>query len=175
MPDAPTAPYVISSTTSQITLGWSYAGKDNGGVAIQKYNIKVSVDQGNIYTAAGSTTDASVYSFVYTCATSRQTFYFQVAAVNGVGGTGGEGPLSPAVGMFCSYPPMAPNLVLAGPQLEATAATLTVKFFAPNDVQLNNAIHTGWRILVDDTHDDNDAYEETAVYDTTILQYTFTS
>jgi predicted phage tail protein len=171
LPEAPSAPYVISSTGSQITLGWSYTGKDNGGVAIQKYNIKASVDQGNIYTQAGSTSDASVYSFVYTCATTESTFYFQVSAMNGVGGSNGEGALSPAVGMFCSSPPQAPT----PPTLGSTAATLTVNLFEPNPVQLSQAVHTGWRIAVDDADDDNDAYEETAVYDTTALQYVFTS
>jgi hypothetical protein len=152
-------------------LGWSYTGKDNGGVGIEKYNIKVSTDQGNIYTQAGSTSDASAYSFVYTCGATLSTFYFKITAVNGVGGTSGEGYESPAVGMFCSAPPLTPQ----EPQVTSTAATLTVKLYEPNAVQLNNAIHTGWRILVDDADDANDAYEETAIYDTTALTYTFTS
>jgi len=170
LPEAPSAPYILDSSTVQIRLGWSFTGKDNGGVGLEKYNIKVSVDQGVTYTQAGATSDASAYSFNYACG-SQQTFYFMISAVNGVGGPGGEGALSPAVGMFCAPRPRIP----LPPVLSTTAATLTVPLAAPNAVALNNAIHTGWRILVDDASDDNDAYEETAIYDTTVLEYTFTS
>ena len=48
------------------------------------------MDGGTSYAAAGSTADASVYSFTYNCGSS-QMFFFKVAAVNGVGGAGGEG------------------------------------------------------------------------------------
>jgi hypothetical protein len=50
-----------------------------------------------------------------------------------------------------------------------------VTLTAPTALQLQQATHTGWRILVDDTDDATDAYTETAVYDTTSPSYTFSS
>eukprot|EP00928_Gymnodinium_smaydae_P022346 TRINITY_DN18808_c0_g1_i1.p1 TRINITY_DN18808_c0_g1~~TRINITY_DN18808_c0_g1_i1.p1 ORF type:complete len:4341 (-),score=787.41 TRINITY_DN18808_c0_g1_i1:161-11695(-) len=169
-PEAPSAPFVLASSTTEITVGWTYVGKDNGGVALEKFNIKVSVDGGNTFVAAGSTSDASVHRFTYSCGT-QQTYYFQVAADNGVGGPAGEGPPSPAVGIFCAPPPLTP----ANPLISTTASTLTVQLLEPTPVQLSTAVHTGWRILVDDTMNADDLYEETAVYDTTKKEHTFTS
>ena len=85
-----------------------------------RYNIKVSLDGGTSYSLAGSTLDASVYSFTYNCGSS-QMFFFKVAAVNGVGGAGGEGQESEATGIFCAAPPQTP----AAPGLAATASTIT--------------------------------------------------
>jgi len=168
--EAPSAPYIIASSSTAITLGWSYVGQDSGGVPLQKYNIKVSSDGGNHYVYAGSTSDASVSTFTYSCGT-QQMFYFMITAVNGVGGPSGEGSPSTPVGMYCAAPPLTPT----APSLQATASTLTIELFVPSSGQLNGAAHTGWRILVDDTSSSEYIFEEAPVYDTTATQYTFTS
>eukprot|EP00930_Biecheleria_cincta_P038762 TRINITY_DN26639_c0_g1_i1.p1 TRINITY_DN26639_c0_g1~~TRINITY_DN26639_c0_g1_i1.p1 ORF type:complete len:4930 (+),score=584.21 TRINITY_DN26639_c0_g1_i1:1092-14792(+) len=170
LPEAPSAPYVTASTLTSIALGWDFVGKDNGGVPLTHYNIKASSDGGSTYAYAGSTADASVHSFNYACGQS-QTFFFKVAAVNGVGGSGGEGAESDPVGIYCAPPPLTPQ----PPPISATASTLTVELYDPTPLQLSTASHTGWRILVDDANDADNVYEETAVYDTTFRQYTFTS
>ncbi|CAJ1392525.1 unnamed protein product [Effrenium voratum] len=170
LPEAPASPYVISSSLTDITLGWDFVGKDNGGVPLTHYNIKVSMDGGTTYAVAGSTADASVYSFTYNCGSS-QMFFFKVAAVNGVGGASGEGAESDPQGIYCAPPPVTP----AAPGLSASASTVTVQLYQPNAVQLSTSQHTGWRILIDDANDADNTYDEIPVYDTTILQYTITS
>ncbi|CAE8682339.1 unnamed protein product [Polarella glacialis] len=170
LPEAPSIPYVTASSVTSITLGWDYVGKDNGGVPLTYYNVKGSADGGTTYTHAGSTADASVHDFTYACGAS-QMFFFKVAAVSGVGGASGEGALSDPVGIFCAPPPLTPG----APEVLATASSLTVKLYEPNGLHLSNAAHTGWRLLVDDANDADNTYEETSVYDTTTLQYTFTS
>lgn len=167
-PEAPSAPYVITSSATDITLGWDYVGKDNGGVPLSQYNIKVSLDGGTTYAAAGSTADASVYSFTYNCGSS-QMFYFKVSAVNGVGT--GEGADSDPTGIYCAPIPLTP----AAPVLTATATSVTVAVYQPTNIQLSSSSHTGWRILLDDANDADNTYDEIAVYDTTVLSYTITS
>jgi len=168
LPEAPSTPFIVTSSATQITLGWDYMGYDNGGVALSKYSIHVSVDSGSTYTQAGTTADAAIAKFYYACG-SQTTFYFKVAGMNGVGGAAGEGPPSHAVGMFCAAPPTVP----ATPAITATATTLTVPFFTPTAGQLSLASHTGWRIYVDDMDDGDVVYHETIVYDTTLDSYTF--
>eukprot|EP00435_Cladocopium_sp_Y103_P055148 s316_g18.t1 len=141
---------------------------DNGGVALSQYNIKVSLDGGTTYSAAGSTADASVYSFTYNCGSS-QMFYFKVSAVNGVGT--GEGADSDPTGIYCAPIPLTP----AAPVLTATATSVTVALYQPTAVQLSSSSHTGWRILLDDANDADNTYDEISVYDTTVLSYTITS
>jgi fibronectin type 3 domain-containing protein len=170
LPEPPSIPYAVSTSASQITLGWSYVGKDNGGVPIQKYKVYASVDGGSTYVLSGSTPDASVHSYTYACG-AQQTFYFTVAAVNGVGGSSGEGTRSEPIGIYCGLTPNKPP----EPTRTATAATLTVELAAPGGALLNGVAHAGWRILVDDAMDADDIFVETAVYDTTITSYTFTS
>ncbi|CAE7779180.1 TTN [Symbiodinium sp. CCMP2456] len=168
LPEAPSAPFMVSSTGTELTLGWDYVGKDNGGVPLAHYNVKVSSDGGSTYTAAGSTADASVFTFTYTCGAS-QLFFFKVSAVNGVGT--GEGADSDPVGLYCVPPPDTPT----APGLTSTASTLTIALYQPTAGQLNNAQHTGWRILVDDVNDADNIYDELEVADTTILSYTITT
>ncbi|CAE7771797.1 Ttn [Symbiodinium pilosum] len=168
LPQAPSAPFMVSSTGTAITLGWDYVGKDNGGVPLTHYNVKVSSDGGTTYSAAGSTADASVFSFTYSCGGS-QLFFFKVSAVNGVGG--GSGADSDPVGLYCVPPPLTPT----APALTTTASSLTIALYQPTAGQLNNAQHTGWRILVDDANDADDIYNETEVADTTVLSYTITT
>eukprot|EP00913_Durusdinium_trenchii_P023139 g21720.t1 len=107
LPQAPSAPYVISSSLTDIVLGWDYVGKEQLLRRCLRYNIKVSMDGGTTYAAAGSTADSSVYSFTYNCGIS-QMFFFKVAAVNGVGGSGGEGAESDPTGIYCAPPPQTP-------------------------------------------------------------------
>eukprot|EP00439_Symbiodinium_sp_Y106_P051756 s3186_g6.t3 len=168
LPEAPSAPFMVSSTGAQLTLGWDYVGKDNGGVPLTQYNVKVSSDGGSTYTAAGSTADASVFTFTYTCGAS-QLFFFKVSAVNGVGT--GEGADSDPVGLYCVPPPDTPT----APALTSTASSLTIALYQPTAGQLQNAQHTGWRILVDDVNDADNIYDELEVADTTILSYTITT
>ncbi|CAE7244936.1 TTN, partial [Symbiodinium necroappetens] len=168
LPEAPSAPFMVSSTGTELTLGWDYVGKDNGGVPLTQYNVKVSSDGGSTYTAAGSTADASVFTFTYTCGAS-QLFFFKVSAVNGVGT--GEGADSDPVGLYCVPPPDTPT----APGLTSTASSLTIALYQPTAGQLNNAQHTGWRILVDDVNDADNIYDELEVADTTILSYTITT
>ncbi|CAK0850851.1 unnamed protein product [Prorocentrum cordatum] len=78
LPEAPSSPFVVSSTATEITIGWSYAGRDNGGVALSQYSVQVSADGGDTYTHAGYTADASINSFTYSCG-AQQTFYFKAA------------------------------------------------------------------------------------------------
>ncbi|CAE7202498.1 Ttn, partial [Symbiodinium sp. KB8] len=196
---APSAPFMVSSTGTELTLGWDYVGKDrslqlfegqgpgdgntavtgslglwrqdNGGV----YNVKVSSDGGSTYTAAGSTADASVFTFTYTCGhpftTRLGRFFFKVSAVNGVGTGEGVGADSDPVGLYCVPPPDTPT----APGLTSTASSLTIALYQPTAGQLNNAQHTGWRILVDDVNDADNIYDELEVADTTILSYTITT
>uniref|UniRef100_A0A7S4S4M0 Fibronectin type-III domain-containing protein n=1 Tax=Alexandrium monilatum TaxID=311494 RepID=A0A7S4S4M0_9DINO len=63
----------------------------------------------------------------------------------------------------------------SAPQLATTASTLTVKLYEPTPVHLMTAAHTGWRILVDDANDADDIYTETPIYDTTVLEHTFST
>jgi len=168
LPEAPSAPFVITSSATAITLGWDYVGKDNGGVALSQYNIKVSDDGGTTYAAAGSTADASVYQFTYNCPSS-QMLYFKVSAVNGVGS--GEGADSDPTGIYCAPVPVQP----AAPGLTATATSITVALYQPTNVQLSGSSHTGWRILVDDANDADNTFEEVSVFDTTALSHTITS
>eukprot|EP00434_Breviolum_minutum_P031275 symbB.v1.2.027656.t1/scaffold2852.1/size68900/3 len=168
LPEAPSAPYVITSSATAITLGWDYVGKDNGGVALSQYNVKVSDDGGTTYAAAGSTADASVYQFTYNCPSS-QMLYFKVSAVNGVGS--GEGADSDPTGIYCAPVPVQP----AAPGLTATATSITVALYQPTNVQLSGSSHTGWRILVDDANDADNTFEEVSVFDTTALSHTITS
>eukprot|EP00929_Paragymnodinium_shiwhaense_P071746 TRINITY_DN36441_c0_g3_i1.p1 TRINITY_DN36441_c0_g3~~TRINITY_DN36441_c0_g3_i1.p1 ORF type:complete len:6381 (-),score=1386.64 TRINITY_DN36441_c0_g3_i1:118-18219(-) len=174
LPEAPSQPFVLASSAIEIKVGWTYIGKDNGGVAIQRYNVYVSADIGASYTFAGATSDASAHHLTYSCG-APQTYYFKVTAVNGVGGPSGEGSSSNPVGIFCAPPPDVPDAPIG---VTATAATLTVplaEMIGVASLKLNGAAHTGWRILVDDAHDADDVYEETSIYDTTKTSHTFTA
>jgi len=169
-PEAPTPPSIKASTRDDITMTWSYVGKYNGGVALTHYNVKYW--DGSAYVQAGSTPDASTHVFTFPgCSSEQQTWYFRISAVSSVG----EGPLSQPVGMFCAPAPGRPN----SPTLESTASTLTVKLWfqnsPPTDAQLENAPAAGWRVLLDDVDDGEDTFTETAVYDTTATEFTFTS
>lgn len=42
LPEKPDVPYVINSTTTAINIGWSYVGKNNGGVLINRFAVLIS-------------------------------------------------------------------------------------------------------------------------------------
>ncbi len=42
-PEAPDTPYVTSSSSSQVVLAWSYAGKDDGGVTVTHFQVYIVV------------------------------------------------------------------------------------------------------------------------------------
>ena len=67
LPEKPDAPYAVNSTVSQITLGWSYAGKSNGGVTVSHFKVLVSDDEEQTYASAGVTASAAETTFSYTC------------------------------------------------------------------------------------------------------------
>jgi hypothetical protein len=170
LPDPPAKPYWIASDGGQITIGWDFSGRNNGGVVLQKYNVKVSTD-GATYALASSTSHASIFQYSYDCV-PRSTVYFKLAAVNGVGGPSGEGSDSPAVGFFCANAPAKPDT----PIVSSTASSIDVGLPIPTEGQLDGAEHLGWRIYLDDADDaDGDTFVEAEVFDPTLLSYTFTS
>jgi hypothetical protein len=63
LPDPPSAPYWVAGDGSQITVGWDFAGRNNGGVVLQRYNIKLSTD-GTAYALLASTSHASIFQHI---------------------------------------------------------------------------------------------------------------
>jgi hypothetical protein len=170
LPDPPSAPYWVAGDGSQITVGWDFAGRSNGGVVLQRYNIKLSTD-GTAYALLASTSHASIFQYTHNCVPGN-TYYFKLAAVNGVGGPAGEGADSPAVGFFCASPPAKP----VTPVVSSTASSIDVGLPVPTAGQLDEAEHLGWRIYLDDADDeDGDTFIEAQVFDPTLLSYSFTS
>eukprot|EP00746_Dinoflagellata_sp_MGD_P143998 gnl/MRDRNA2_/MRDRNA2_76765_c0_seq1.p1 gnl/MRDRNA2_/MRDRNA2_76765_c0~~gnl/MRDRNA2_/MRDRNA2_76765_c0_seq1.p1 ORF type:complete len:1938 (+),score=215.15 gnl/MRDRNA2_/MRDRNA2_76765_c0_seq1:848-5815(+) len=163
LPEAPNTPFPASTSNDAITVGWTYDGKDSGGVALTRFDVKVSSDAGITYTAAGSTADASVFTFKYVCSQQAQ-FYFKVAAVNYVG----VSPDSVAVPMFCAALPAAPDSAA----LVTATDSLTVSLPTPTRTELNNARHLGWRIFLDDLNS-TDTLREHFLWDSKLSTFTF--
>jgi hypothetical protein len=145
LPEKTDVPYVINSTSTAINIGWSYVGKNNGGVLINRFAVLVSANGGASYSLAGYTDSAAQTNFNYPC-TSGTTYYLKVAALNGVGGATATGPHSDYTSALCTS---APDTPLSAPTLSATMTSITVNLYTPTALQLNSATHTGWRIYID--------------------------
>lgn len=83
VPDAPTGLNVTAVNPSTIGASWT-APADNGGSTITSYRVRVDTDPSMNTATVYSTPNASL-SYQVTGQTPGQTYYVQVAAVNGIG------------------------------------------------------------------------------------------
>ncbi|MFA5896389.1 MAG: fibronectin type III domain-containing protein [Thermoplasmata archaeon] len=128
----PLAPQNLQATAgdTQVTLTWQ-APSANGGSPITNYKIYRGTASGSLSLL---TTVGNVLTYTDTGLTNRQTYYYQVSAVNAIG----EGPKSaevsatPAPPADTTYPTVAITSPTAGSTL--TSKTVTVSGTASDNV-----------------------------------------
>ena len=121
LPDAPAAPTLTPSSTTQVTVTWT--APHNGGVALDSFDVQYkrtadSTWSSHTFSSSGSTTSTTVGSL-----TSGTSYDFQVRA----GNTLGDSPWSATATEAPSGPPAPP----AAPALTTGNAQLGVAWTAP--------------------------------------------
>eukprot|EP00397_Hematodinium_sp_SG-2012_P000092 GEMP01000092.1.p1 GENE.GEMP01000092.1~~GEMP01000092.1.p1 ORF type:complete len:2939 (+),score=458.36 GEMP01000092.1:148-8817(+) len=175
LPEAPAKPFASAVGANEVTVSWTYVGRDTGGMPLTKFKIFKSIDSGLIYTHAADTNDGSVFSYIFDCDASRSDPYFlQIRAVNGVGGSTGMSEASETLGVHCSDGPPVKFNAPTFEEFTLSGSQLILHLPLPDSSQLNNMAHVGWRFAIDDMDDSDFVFQEYDLIDASVTQNIFT-
>jgi hypothetical protein len=157
VPDSPTSPAKLNSTTTSIGVQW-VAPLNNGGATVWNYNIYSNMGSGTVFSLAGTT---AALSFVHiNLSPSGATFLYKVSAINDIG----ESLLSTQASIILGTVPAQPSAPVYS---SSTLTSITVSYVAPDNGGTSITYY-----LVSINSGTAGAYVQ--VGNTTALQYTAT-